>query len=41
MKGILEILGSDAKFILESGDPVADNEGRERLSNLMTRQTSW
>src|SRR4029453_5084228 len=41
MKGILEILGSDAKSILESGDPVADNEGRERLSNLMTRQTSW
>ncbi len=41
MKGILEILGSDAKSIIESGDPVADNEGRERLSNLMTRQTSW
>ena len=31
MKGILEILGSDAKSILESGDPVADNEGRERF----------
>jgi Protein of unknown function (DUF2950) len=31
MKGILEILGSDAKSILVSGDPVADNEGRERF----------
>jgi Protein of unknown function (DUF2950) len=31
MKGILEILGSDAKSILESGDPVADNEGRKRF----------
>jgi Protein of unknown function (DUF2950) len=31
MKGILEILGADAKSIIESGDPVADNEGRERF----------
>ena len=30
-KGILEILGADAKSIIESGDPVADNEGRERF----------
>jgi hypothetical protein len=31
MKGILEILGADAKSIIESGDAVADNEGRERF----------
>lgn len=31
MKGILEILGAEAKSIIESGDPVADNEGRERF----------
>jgi hypothetical protein len=30
-KEILEILGADAKSIIESGDPVADNEGRERF----------
>ena len=30
-KGILEILGPEAKSIIESGDPVADNEGRERF----------
>src|SRR5262249_36573268 len=30
-KGILEILGADAKSIIESGDPVADNEGRQRF----------
>ena len=31
VKGILEILGPEAKSIIESGDPVADNAGRERF----------
>jgi hypothetical protein len=31
VKGILETLGPEAKSIIESGDPVADNAGRERF----------